>query len=313
MAYYITGNPSPAQETRDGKETGPEPSLRRKTAGNPLLGKQSTRPATTTPTVLEPSRISAGIATILPLEDNLPSVYHTGMGNGMDSRSYRLIKWTWLLYQSSILPLSALYLSSPMSNPIIVPFSRIALYLLGAAFLVLWIMAQSLLSMFRFPLSTASSVRLVAAQFLQLVAIVAAGNSLTFAFYLSFFTSLAAIAILVLITSGWKLLTRPFRWLRALLFLVLAGLVFCLMGIFLGPLLSGFSELLTRQTVLDIAVLAANVGFTVRTLYGFSIFARPDKLDRSFDREWQRWAPATFILLTLSVIVAATIGGVRGM
>lgn len=237
----------------------------------------------------------------------------SAMGNETDSRAYRLLKWSWLLCQSMILPLSALYLFSPMSNPMIMPFSRIALYLLGAAFLVLWIMAQSLLSMFRFPLSTASALRLVSGQFLQFIVIVLAGNSLAFAFYLSFFTSMTAVVALALIASGWRLLARPFRWFRAMLFFILAGLSFCFMGMFLGPLLSGFSELLFGQTALDIAAAAANIGFTVRILYGFSIFARPGTMDALYDREWQRWAPATFIMLTLSVIIAVTIGGVRGM
>jgi hypothetical protein len=235
------------------------------------------------------------------------------MRNENDSPAYRLLKWTWLFYQSLILPLSALYLSSPQSRLSVIPVARIGLFVLGAAFVVLWIIAQSLLSMYRFPLGTAPALRLVSGQVLQIVLILLAGASWTFAFYLSFFTTLTAIIIIVLVVSAWKLLARPRRWLRVMLFVSLVFICLLFLNIFLGPLLIGLSGLQPWQRMLDIAAMAVNAGLTVMILYGYSIFSRPAPRVSMFDQEWQRWAPATAIMLILSAAAAVVIAGIRGI
>ena len=235
------------------------------------------------------------------------------MKNGTDAPVYRLLKWIWLLYQALILPLSALYLSTPQTRLSVIPLARIILFLLGAAFLVLWLIAQSLLALYRFPLGTPTALRLVSGHVLQFVLILLAGASWPFTFYLSFFTTLTAIVIMVLILSAWKLLARPGRWLRVFLFIVLALSCLLFLQIFLGPLLIGFSGLRPWPKTLDIAAMAANIGYTVQALYGFSIFARPGPRVPLFDREWQRWAPATVIMLMLSAAAAVVVGGIRGI
>ncbi|MCJ7611298.1 MAG: hypothetical protein MUP19_03470 [Candidatus Aminicenantes bacterium] len=235
------------------------------------------------------------------------------MRNGNDSPSYRLLKWAWLLFQASILPVSALYLSTAPSELSVIPVARIALFLLGSAFLVFWLIGQSLLAMYRFPLGTAPALRLVSGQALQFVLIFLAGASWTFAFYLSFITKLAAVIILVMILAGWKLLARPLRLFRVLFYLCLAFLCLLFLNIFLGPLLIGLSGLQSWQIAVDIAAMTLNIGQTVYTLYSYSIFARPSRLSPLYDRAWQKWAPATVILLILSAVAAAVIAGTRGI
>jgi hypothetical protein len=235
------------------------------------------------------------------------------MKNGTEAPVYLLLKWIWLVYQALILPFAALYLSTPQTRLSVIPLGRIVLFLLGAAFLVLWLIAQSLLAMYRFPLGTPAARRLVSGHVLQFVLILLTGTSWTFAFYLSFFTTLTAIVLMVLILSAWKLLARPGRWFRVFLFIALAFFCLLFLQIFIGPLLIGFSGLLPWQKALDIAAIAANIGFTVHALYGFSIFARPGPPVPQFDLEWQRWAPATVIVLILSAAAAVVVAGIRGI
>ena len=172
---------------------------------------------------------------------------------------------------------------------------------------------QSLLALYRFPLGTPGALGLVSSHALQFVLILLAGASWMFSFYLSFFTTLTAIVIVALILSAWKLLTRPRHWLRVLLFVSLALLCLLFLQIFLGPLIIGFSGLLSWQIGLDIAAMAANIGYTVHALYSFSSFARPGPRLPLFDQEWQRWAPPTVIILILSAAAAVVVGGIRGI
>jgi len=226
---------------------------------------------------------------------------------------YRLLKWIWLLFQASILPVSAIYLSTPPAELSVIPVARIGLFLLGAAFLVFWLIGQSLLAMYRFPLGTAVAARLVGSQAFQFVLIVLTGASWTFAFYASFITTLTAVIIIVMILSGWKMLARPVRWLKVFFYLCLAFLCLLFLNIFLGPLFIGFTGLETWQVVLDIAAMALSIGQTVYALYSFSIFGRPTRLGPLYDKAWQKWAPATVIVLIISAVAAVVIAGTRGI
>jgi len=235
------------------------------------------------------------------------------MSNENVSPAYRLLKWIWLLLQASILPISALYLSTPPSELSLIPVARLLLFFLGAAFLVFWLIGQSLVAMYRFPLGFGPAVRLVGGHSLQLALIFLTGASWTFAFYSSFFATLAAVVIIFLLLAAWKLLARPVRWLRVFFFVCFAALCLTFLNIFLGPLLIGFSGLKTWPTVLDIAAMALNIGNMVYALYSFSIFAKPSRLGPHYDRIWQRWAPATVIFLILSAVAALVIAGTRGL
>lgn len=231
------------------------------------------------------------------------------MSNEQGNKLYRAVKWLWLLLQALILPLAALHaVSATLRWPLALP--ALLLYFAGAMFLVLWLIAQALLAMARFPLTLKGGLLLVGGTVAQFSFLVAAGGSLAAAFYAVFFATLAALAALVAIMVVIAVRRRvgsPRARLAALLALLpAAGLVWFLAA----PLRPVFSRLPSGRQALEWLALALNSGLIVFSLTRFSIFAPPPENDAAYTREWERWAAPTIIVLILSATAAIVLAGV---
>jgi len=238
------------------------------------------------------------------------------MGNSQKSKLYNAIKWLWLLLQALILPLAALHAVSPavrwpLANA---PGSDgvlpgLLLALIGAAFLIFWLIAQALLAMGRFPLTLRGGLLLVGGTVVQFASLVASGGSLAAAAYALFFATLAALVVLIAIMAviaSRRQLGSPRARLAALLALLpAAGLVWFLAA----PLMPAFSRLSPWRQALDWLVLALNSALIVFSLYRFSIFAPAPDNDAAYTREWERWAAPTIIILILSATAAIALSG----
>ncbi len=235
------------------------------------------------------------------------------MSNGKEEGGYRLLKWVWILYLASLSPLAMIYMSSPESRLGVVSMSRIGLSIFGASFVIFWIATQSLLAVYRFPKGTVPAARLLAGQALQAALALVAAPSWSFALYTCFVSILTALCVLVLALSGWKLLARPIRLFRVLVYVCFVALCFLFYQIFLGPLSIGFSALSGLSLVVIIAAMAVNVVNTVLVLYHFPVLAKPVRLGPDYDRVWQRWAPPTMVLLIASAVAATVMAGVHGI
>lgn len=241
------------------------------------------------------------------------------MVNEQGNRAYRLIKWSWLLLQALILPLAALHAVSPAVRwPLAVApgiagaLPTLLLGLVGALFLIFWLIAQALLSMARFPLTLKGGALLVGGTVVQFASLAASGGSLPAAAYAVFFATLAAlivIAALLAVMALRRQLGSPRARLVALLALLpAAGLAWFLAA----PLLPVFSRLPPWRAALDWLLLALNSGLIVFSLWRFSIFAPPPDNDAAYTREWERWAAPTIIILILSATAAIVLAGIAG-
>lgn len=233
------------------------------------------------------------------------------MSKGEGNRLYRAVKWLWLLLQALILPLAALHAVSPrIDGALPAPLLFFAGIMFLVMFLVLWLIAQSLLAMARFPLTLKGGSLLVGGTVAQFAFLAASGGSPAEAAYAVFFATLAALAAMAAILAAAAVRRRagpPWARLAALLALLpAAGLVWMLAA----PLRPAFSRLPLWQAVLEWLVLAANSGLIVFSLYRFSIFAPPAEADAAYAREWESWAAPTIIILILSAAAAVVLAGV---
>jgi hypothetical protein len=231
------------------------------------------------------------------------------MSDEQSNKLYGAIKWLWLLLQALILPLAALHaVSAAVRWPLTLPASLLSF--VAAGFLVLWLIAQSLLAMARFPLTLNGGLLLVGGTVVQFASLAAAGGSLSAAAYAVFFATLAAlvaiVAILTAVAVRQRLGPLPARLAALLALLPAAGLVWVLMA----PLRPAFSRLPAWQQVLEWLVLALNSGLIVFSLYRFSIFAPAPDNDAAYTREWERWAAPTIIILILSAVTAIGLAGI---
>ena len=233
------------------------------------------------------------------------------MGNERGNRLYRAIKWLWLLLQALILPLAALHaVAAAIRWPLILPAPLV--FFVAAAFLVLWLIAQSLLAMARFPLTLKGGALLVGGTVAQFASQVASGGSLPAAAYAVFFATLAALAALVVIMTLFAFRRRlgpPLARLAALPALPLAlGLAWFLAA----PLPPVFSRLSSWRQALDWLLLALNSGLIVFSLCRFSIFSPVPENDAAYSEEWEKWAAPTIIILILSAVAAMVLAGIAG-
>ena len=222
---------------------------------------------------------------------------------------YKAVKWLWLLLQALILPLAALHAASPLVRwPLFLPTAL--LVFIGAAFLILWLIAQSLMAMARFPVTLNGALLLVGGTITQLAFLIGSGGSLPRAAYSVFFATLAALAavsvILAVVAMRRQTGTPAARLAFLLAQLPAAGLIWFMMA----PLRPAFSSLPLWRELLEWLVLAANSGLIIFSLYRFSIFAIPREADAAYDLEWESWAAPTIILLILSAAAAAVVAGV---
>ena len=222
---------------------------------------------------------------------------------------YRAIKWLWLALQALILPLAALHAVSPaISWPILLPAP---LFFFGAAvFLVLWLIAQSLLAMARFPLTLKEGALLVGGTLAQTAFQAASGSSLTEAAYAVFFATQAALAALVVIMTLYAFRRRLGPIQARLAALLALAPALALTWFLATPLRPVFSRLAAWRTALDWLMLALNSGLIVISLWRFSIFAPIPENDIAYTREWERWAAPTIIILILSAVAAVLLAGI---
>lgn len=195
-----------------------------------------------------------------------------------------------------------------------IPLAAAAACFSGTAFLVLWLIAQSLLAMARFPLTLGGALLLVGGTVAQFAFLAVSGGSLAVAAYSVFFATLAALALVALMLTAVALYRRTgpltARLLALLAQLPVAGLVWFTFT----PLRSAASGRLALHELADWLALAGNVGLIVFSLYHFSVFSSPAVDDEAYDREWQRWAAPTIISLILSAAAAVVAAGVgRGL
>jgi hypothetical protein len=177
--------------------------------------------------------------------------------------------------------------------------------------LVLWLIAQSLLAMARFPLTMNKALLLVGGTVAQFAFLIGSGGSLARAAYSTFIATIAALAIIAAILTVVALRRQtgpPAARMAALLVqLPMAGLIWFM----IAPLSPAFSRMPFWRELLEWLVLAANSGLVVFSLYRFSIFALPGEADAAYDLEWERWAAPTIIILILSAAAATVLAGIR--
>jgi hypothetical protein len=232
------------------------------------------------------------------------------MASDMNNRLYRAVKWLWLLLQALILPLAALYAAEvpPVRWPLFLPAPL--LYFAGAVFLVLWLIAQSLLAMARFPLALNRALFMVGGTVVQIAFLVGSGSSLARAFYSVFFATLfalaAVVAILAVVAMRRQTWSAAAKLAALLMQLPVAGLIWFM----LTPLRPAFSPPLFWREMREWLILAVNSGLVVFSLYHFSVFAVAEEAATAYAREWERWAAPTIIVLILSAAVAAVLAGI---
>jgi hypothetical protein len=77
-----------------------------------------------------------------------------------------------------------------------------------------------------------------------------------------------------------------------------------------APLRPAFSRLPLWREMFEWLILTVNSGLIVFSLYHFSVFVPPAQADAAYDREWERWAAPTIIVLILSAAAAVVVAGV---
>lgn len=240
--------------------------------------------------------------------------------SGPSSTLHRSLKWLWLWLHVLMLPLAAVYIGPRLGelsrfSALPAALAGLLTILAGTAALVMWLIAQSLLAMHRFPAATSAAAQLVLGYLVQLAVLAWAGESLPAAAFGSAYITLAALAVCgVALTAragrgGGPGDGHPRGGAGCALGLLLAGL-WPLAALY--PLAAeGLNGMTPSHRAAGLATMAVNVFITVRTLVGFSIFGRPSTDDGAeADAEWSRWAAPTIILLILSAVAAVLVLGI---
>jgi hypothetical protein len=224
---------------------------------------------------------------------------------------YRYNKGLWLLMQALLLPMAAIYLSRVPLLTFNSELIKILLELVGAFLLVLWLIAQSLLIMHRFPLKLVPALRLTAGYLLSFLIIWALEGTPLFAAYTAFFTTLLAM-----IACGACLVFKAFRESKPTVKMLLialpvfAAVLFAAAWLFI-PLLHGIDYLPSLSILAALIVLGINTIATTRTLWDKTIFSEAvDDQAGQYNAEWQKWAAPTIITLILSATAALLIAAI---
>jgi hypothetical protein len=221
---------------------------------------------------------------------------------------YRYNKGLWLLMQALVLPMSAIYLSR---SPMLIFNSellKILLELVGSFLLILWLIAQSLLVMHRFPLKLAPALRLTAGYLLSFLIIWGLEGTPLFAAYSAFFTTLLAM-----IACGACLSFKVFRESNPTVKHLLIALPVFSAALFLAallfiPLLDGINYLPFFSILAALLIFGLNTIATTRALWDKTIFSNiVDDQAEQYNAEWKNWAAPTIIILILSATAALII------
>ncbi|HOW97846.1 MAG TPA: hypothetical protein P5567_15145 [Kiritimatiellia bacterium] len=240
---------------------------------------------------------------------------------------YRFLKWTWLLGQCLMPVLAAVYLSrhpgllaAPpgLTSPFATALYRLLLHVSASAYLILWLIAEAMLCMYRFPLRTAGAAGLVGGFLLQFAVLAVTGQSACFAAFTGLYVTLAAL-FACLVWLGLAAATRQgsgrgrpgglAAWAPAVALLALGILP---LAFLFRPWWAAFAGLRPAFRAVNGLILLLNAAATARTLAGFSIWGRTDPQETLFYREWEKWAAPTIILLILTVVGAILVAGISG-
>lgn len=253
-------------------------------------------------------------------------VYTFGMNTESRPAVYRRLKWTWLLAQGAMPALAAAHLARflPAAGEA-APFSPArflyhgGLALSGAMTLILWLIAEALLCMYRFPLGPGGAAALVGGFFVQFLVLAWTGDSILFAAYTGLYVSLAALFGAMALLGGAALRRRVRNpspagprptagWIAGLLAAV--SMIVLTLAFLFPPLRAGFAALRPAHRWISGLVLLANTAATLRLLVDFSTWGRPDPRKAEFDREWERWAAPTIVILILGATAAIVAAGI---
>jgi hypothetical protein len=221
---------------------------------------------------------------------------------------YNWNKGLWLLMQSLLLPMSAIYLARESLFFFPNDLLKLLFALAGSLLLILWLIAQALLVMHHFPLRLAPALRLTAGYLFSFLIIWALEGTSLFAAYVAFYTTLLAMT-----ACGAGLFFQAFRISKLPVKQLLQALpVFVVILIvtawFFMPLLHGMDNLLSTSSLTTFIVLGINTLATTRALWGKTIFsAATNNLEDQYTLEWERWAGPTIITLILSATAALII------
>ena len=226
-------------------------------------------------------------------------------------RLYKFIKTIWLLLHGAIMPGAVAFLV--LHGYLSAQSAHLGFYpvrIVGSALIVLWIIGISLLAMYRFPLTVGAAGRMVVIALLQFILIFIFGGDALFALYSNFLGSFVAIAVLlvVMLVVAFFMKKIPRR-----------SVVFVLMAVVIAPLVvwkigQPFVDNLKLMALVPAGFSAfiaiSNTVSIIAGLYKLSVFGGGVENKKGYDEEWERWAPATVIVLILSAVVAFALGGI---
>jgi hypothetical protein len=221
---------------------------------------------------------------------------------------YRYNKGLWLLMQALMLPMAAIYLSRTPLLTFDIDLLKLLLELVGAFLLILWLIAQALLIMHRFPLKLAPALRLTTGYLLSFIIIWSMEGTPLFAAYTAFYTTLLAI-----IFCGASLVFHALReskptLIQLVITLTVFTTVLCVGAWLFVPLLNGMNYLPFFNIMATLVILGINTVSTTRSLWGKTIFSNvTDDQANQYNAEWERWAAPTIITLILSATAALLI------
>ncbi len=245
-----------------------------------------------------------------------------------EGKVYYYVKWLWLLTQCAMPVLAVLYVVRFMSTEpesLYFLFSlrqELFLFLLassGSLYLVLWLIAESLLGMYRFPLKLPAALLLLGGFFIQFIVLSLTGGSPFFAAFTGIYITMAAIFASVFIFVLSRIIrvtpdsfkSSPLKALTIWLGAVFGAVILMLpLVILFSPLWYGFRELNHFIKIINGTIIILNTFSTMKLLKGFTVFGHPDPLDSQYIAEWQKWAPQTIVLLILAVTTAVILGGI---
>ncbi len=217
-------------------------------------------------------------------------------------------KGLWLLMQALVLPMSAIYLARFPALTFPNELLKIVFELAGSFLLLLWLIAQALLIMHRFPLRLAPALRLTAGYLLSFLVIWNMEGTALFAAYAAFFTTLLATTVCGAGIYFQTLRHSKFSVKQAFIALLVFAAALLVNAGFFIPLLDGMDYMFTLSSLAALALISINAISTARALWEKTIFSSTasDQEDQ-YNAEWQRWAGPTIITLILSATAAIVI------
>lgn len=235
---------------------------------------------------------------------------------------YRRIKWVWLLAHGALPVLAILHVVRTPLAELPAPAARLCTLggvllpvLIGPA-VVLWLIAESMLVMYRFPLALGGAAWLCAGFLMPFIALVFTGTGIAYSAFATVYTTLVALAVclLLLVGPGRGRSRREGRavWPGAVAGVAAGAYALALLAMLFPFLWAGLRQLDVLVLCGNGVLLAHNVVTTIRQLVGFSIWGQPesDANAAAYADEWQRWAAPTIIWLILAVVAAVVIAGI---